>query len=279
MKRNLAVIFMINVIIACWTSYSFGGAWTAKKGTSYNKLAANYYHSDENYIEDSDRLGFPNNGEFQEYNLNYYGEYGLTDQLTLIGSFYYKKISYEDDNIELDTWGMGDVDLALKYKLLEGSIGILSAQGLVKIPELYDEDDDLPLGNGQYDYELRILYGRSLRPILPGYYNSEIGYRWRAEEPSDEFRFLAEFGMDFGKRFYGRVKLDGLLGIDDGEKSADSSGNPTISNDFDLIKLDIALGYKMTKHWGLEAAYTPSIYGQNTAAGATYTLALILQTW
>jgi hypothetical protein len=279
MKRKLGLVFVTNLIMACWASYSLGGAWTAEKGASYNRLAINYYYSEKNYIDDSDRLSFPDDGSFQDINLNYYVEYGLTDRTTFIGSLYNKWIKKEDDTVEMKTWGMGDVDLALKHKLVDNSFGVVSAQGLVKIPELYDEDDTLPLGNGQYDFELRILYGRSIRPILPGYYNAEIGYRWRAEQPSDEFRFLAEFGVDFSEKFYGRVKLDGLLGVDNGEKSVDSSGNPTISNDFDLIKLDVALGYKMTKRWGLEAAYTPSIYGQYTAAGATYTLALVLQTW
>jgi len=49
------------------------------------------------------------------------------------------------------------------------------------------------------------------------------------------------------------------------------------SNNFDLGKLDVTLGYKMNPAWGIEASYTPEIYGQNTAAGATYTLAVTYQ--
>ena len=36
----------------------------------------------------------------------------------------------------------------------------------------------------------------------------------------------------------------------------------------------MTVGYKIAPAWGLEAAYTPALYGQNTAAGATYTLAV-----
>jgi hypothetical protein len=63
----------------------------------------------------------------------------------------------------------------------------------------------------------------------------------------------------------------------DNGKHTDTSGNPTTTNNFDLGKLDTALGYKISKGWGIELGYTPEIYGQNTASGATYTLAFTYQ--
>jgi len=150
-------------------------------------------------------------------------------------------------------------------------------QALVQVPEAYDENDDLPLGNGQYDAELRLLYGRSLWPWVPGYCNLEAGYRWRAEQPSDELRYLVEVGSDLGKRFYARAKLDGTYSMDNGAHR-DESGNPAATNNFDLGKLDLTLGYRLNSSWMLEAGYAPELYGQNTSAGATYTLALAFQT-
>lgn len=279
MKTSVIITVFTSLIVLALTNQSFAGAWTREKGSSYNRLALNYYYSNKNYIENSDRVAFPNDGWFQDVNLNYYVEYGLVDRTTLIGSFYYKWIRNQDSTIRMKTYGVGDVELAAKYKMLDASFGILSAQGLIKIPELYDEDDALPLGNGQYDFEVKLLYGRSLWPHVPGYCNFEVGYRLRAEEPADEFRFVAELGLNFGQHFYGRVKADGILGADNGKTVVDISGNPSITNDFDLIKLDMAFGYKITKSWAVEAACTPSIYGENTAAGTTYTLALVMETW
>jgi hypothetical protein len=120
------------------------------------------------------------------------------------------------------------------------------------------------------------LYGRSLWPHIPGYCSFEAGYRWRLDAPSDELRYLIEFGMDFTKDFYGRIKLDGIYSVDNGSHF-DVSGNPTITNNFDLAKLDMTVGYKISKTLALEAEYTPEIYGKNTAAGATYTIALTYQ--
>ena len=54
------------------------------------------------------------------------------------------------------------------------------SRGLVKIPETYDEDDDVPLGNGEYEFEGRLLYGKSMWPVIPGYVNLEAAYRKRS---------------------------------------------------------------------------------------------------
>lgn len=252
------------------------GAWTQQKGKLYDRLALNWYYADDQFDKSGHREDFPANGTFRDYNANNYIEYGLTDRLTLINSLYFKYIEKEDDTTRMTTSGVGDIDLAAKVKLYEGRLGVISTQGLVKIPEAYDRHDPLPLGNGQYDIEVRLLYGRSLYPYIPGYYNVEAGYRWRFDAPSDEFKYLVEFGMDITKKLYGRVKLDGILSMDNGDHF-DTGGNPTTTNNFDLGKLDVALGYQFTPAWGVEAGYTPYLYGQNTAAGAMYTLALTYQ--
>lgn len=258
------------------TGTCFAGAWTMQKGKLYDRLAGNFYFADKEFNDDRERKDLANDGDFRDYNLNNYIEYGITDNITIINSIYYKSIKKDDDTSEEETSGIGDIDLAVKYKIREGSWGVLSTQALLKIPGPYDKDAALPLGNGQADVEIRLLYGRSLYPYIPGYCNFEVGYRWRFEDPSDEFRYLIEFGTDFTKKFYGRIKLDGIYSADNGEKF-DESDNPTATNNFDLGKLDMALGYKLPGGWGFEIGYTPEIYGRNTASGATYTFAVIFQ--
>lgn len=275
-KKWIACGVAAGMLLPALASVCHAGAWTQQKGKLYERLALNWYLADEEFDKSGDRRDFPANGDFSDINASNYLEYGLTDRLTLINSLCFKYIEKEDDLTRTTTYGVGDIDLGVKAKLHEGTIGVIAAQGLVKIPEAYDQDDPLPLGNGQYDLELRLLYGRSLYPRIPGYCNVEAGYRWRYGDPSDEFRYLVEFGMDFTRDLYGRVKLDGILSMDNGVH-LDPTGNPTITNNFDLGKLDVTLGYKITPAWGVEVAYTPALYGQNTAAGATYTVALTWQ--
>jgi protein XagA len=278
MTRKISTQLAVTAsLIALSATLSHAGAWTMPQGKLYDRVAANYYFADDNFGKNSKRSDFAANGKFSDLNLSNYIEYGVTDRLTAINSLAYKRIEKEDDLQERTTYGVGDIDLAARYKIHEGAAGVWSAQGTVKIPEAYDRHKALPLGNGQYDLELKALYGRSLWPYIHGYCGAEIGYRWRLDDPSDELRYLVEFGMDFSKDFYGRVKLDGITSINNGRKT-DTSGNPTTTNNFDLGKLDIALGYKFTPALGIELGYAPALYGQNTAAGATYTVAMTYQT-
>jgi hypothetical protein len=275
MKKWLFFVSSAILMVVWCYSLSFAGAWTQKRGAMYNRLVFNYYYADERFNGGGHKEDFPDHGDYRDINGNYYVEYGLTCRLTLIGSFYYKDIEYDDDRINLETYDFGDIDLAARYNLYNGRLGVFSVQGLVKIPGAYDRHDRLPLGNGQFDLEFRLLYGLSLWPYIPGYLNFEAGYRWRENDPSDEFRYLVEFGMDFFKNLYGRIKLDGILGLRNADEVVDFQGNPTATLDFDLGKLDTALGYKINPRWAVEAGFVPEIYGLNTAAGATYSLALI----
>jgi len=262
------------IIVAAGAGFCQAGAWTAEKGESYNRFALSSFYSDQNYDQDGDKKGAPSDADFRDLNLNYYLEYGVTDEATVIASLYLKYLSREDDFRKDETWGIGDIDLGLKYQLWERPGAAVSTQGLVKIPEAYDDREVLPLGDGVYDLELRLLYGQSLWRFFPGYCNFEAAYRWREGSADGQLRYLVELGSDFGKNFYGRIKLDGIEGMGDDTDVLDPEGNPSATTDFDLGKLDLALGYEIDPRWGLEVAYTPTIYGENTAAGATWGLAV-----
>ncbi len=278
MKKFLLCPLLAAFLLIISATACLAGAWTAKRNAFYEKFSFNYYYADENFGANGSHTGMPDNGKFTDYDICNYFEYGLLDNLTFINSLTYKWLYNDTDKSLTKGYGLGDVDLGVRYRLLENDrIGVVSTQLIVKIPGSYNSKDPLPLGNNQVDTEIRFLYGRSLYPWLPAYGNVEVGYRWRNGEPSDEFRYLVEFGVDITKALYGRVKLDGTLSLDNGSH-LDTSGNPTTTNNFDLGKLDITLGYKITPAWGVEFNYRPDIYGQNTAAGANYSVAVIWQT-
>lgn len=277
-NANLLLVVLLTTITCIATAdICRAGAWTMPKGKMYARVALNYYEADQNYDGDGDRIDFDNNGDFYDVNGSVYLEYGVLNRLTLIANTTYKYLEYENDDLISDSYGMGDIDVAARYLLLGSGTYALSVQGLLKIPEAYDEADDVPLGNGQFDVEFRLLYGQSLYPLIPGYCNAEVGYRFRREEPADEFRYLLELGIDMTANSYARVKLDGILGIGNEKQELDMSGNPTVTNDFDLAKLDVCIGYKISEAYGIELAYTPSVYGENTAVGTTWTIAVVFR--
>ncbi|QXE90945.1 hypothetical protein KP001_21660 [Geomonas subterranea] len=278
MKTILASLTAVVLICVFPVPSSFAGAWTAKKGGFYEKASFNFYYADKSFNPDGNRRDLANRGEFTDYNLTNYFEYGVTDELTAINSLSYKWLENDNDLSRATAHGIGDIDLGARYRLYQSdAVGVISTQLLVKIPGGYGKNDPLPLGNDQYDTEARLLWGRSLYPKLPGYANVELGYRLRAGAPSDEIRYLVEVGFDLGKNLFTRAKLDGIYSMDNGTR-VDGSGNPTTTNNFDLGKLDLTLGYQVTPSMGVELGYRPDLYGQNTAAGANYSVGLYFKT-
>ncbi len=273
MKRYYFIYVLIISLILIQTNFVFAGAWTSGQGHMYNKFALNYFNSSRQYDDDGDKHKIPFNGRFQDFNFNWYEEYGIRNDMNLITSVYYKWLKDENRYIENKSNGIADLDVGIKYNLIKNPV-VLSVQGLFKIEGPYDMQDTPSLGNGQNDFELKLLVGKSLEK-LPIYFGLEAGYRWRFEDPSDEWRLLLEVGGSY-EDFYGRLKIDSIISA----RNADERNQMTISNismtpQFDLTKLDMTIGYNIDKKWAVEASYTPMIYGENTTSGSTLSAAVI----
>ncbi len=312
-QRRLCGVCSFLFLLLLWqVSDALAGAWTMKKRSMYNRFAFNYYHTTRIYRSQGDSVAMSMSGRFIDRNWNWYEEYGLTDRITLISSLYYKWLDYRDSYVSRESYGIGDAEVGAKYLIWRGPV-VVSLQGLFKYGELY-EGDDPPLGNGQNDFELRLLLGRSLWPF-PAYCGLEAGYRWRAGAPADEVRALFEIGANFTKKFYARIKLDATIGVGNGDVSSAAtpqlpvgSGpdatslfskgatppplpgsaaeiaekvssltetNPNIASEFHLLKADVVIGYQLENGTGFEIGYAPTLWGENTSKGAIYSVAFI----
>ncbi len=251
------------------SSTTYAGAWTLEQGKVYNKLAVNYFEADDTFGQG--QAGFE---EFSDFTLNYYVEAGITDRLTFIGQVPLRRSTNEVVGDSTDNSGIGDVDLGLRYNFINSG-WVFSGQALYKAPFLYDEDDDLPLGNGQSDFEFRLLLGRSLYPY--GYFGVEAAYRFRAEEPSDEIRYLVEYGFDLTSKTYLRAKLDIIEAVDDTDVLITTDGNPQFPNAFDLTRYEASAGYKINDKSSFEVTYTGSISGDNILDGDAIQIGFVYQ--
>ena len=255
-------------------SHAFAGAWTAKKGDTYLKGALNYF-------ETSNRFG-PEDGfeNFRNSNFNVYLEYGVQDNLTFFATGSLSDLENQSDGIETSGTGVGDIDIGLRYRLIDGPV-IVSVQGLFKAPYLYDEDSELPLGNGQEDFEGKVLFGKSFGAY--GYGGLELGYRFRTDDPVDEFRFLVEYGFDLNDRTYLRTKLDSIIAAQSSDVDTGLGGaitpeaalNPQLPLEFDLGRLEYTAGYKFTDRIAGEITGTTAVYGDNTLKGTNIQVALV----
>ena len=258
------------------------GAWVGEKGSGYLKLGYAQYTANDTF---GDSNGFD---EFEGTNISLYGEYGLGHQFALYGSLLYQDIEqsiFDSNNRNASTiattdanTGFSDIEVGLKYQWLSGPV-VLSTSFLVKLPYLYDEDDSLPLGNGQEDYEVRVLAGKSLNQY--GYFGVEAGYRLRTDAPSDEYRYLLEYGFSASESLYFRTKLDGTKSVKNADTTRTQNGtNLALASEFDIAKLELTAGWNFEKaadtadRWGIEFTYTDDVDGENTLDGQSFQLGL-----
>ena len=292
---------------------ALAGAWCAPQGAFYGKLSMNRYTTDSTFTSDGDRERIANGGKFYDSNINFYGEYGLLDRLTLSCSLPYKWL-------QSGTWnsttvndqvhrqhatkhynGPGDWEAGLKFGLIkEPFVG--SVQFLYKNAALYTSREKVLPGNNQSDYEIRLLAGKSLWPLPGGYCGVEAGYRFRSKAPSDEFKYLFEFGMTLFGPLSLRLKLDGTKSMHNADKvsapkqqrsayidettgqvivaqnttvTGAASSNPSLGLQYDLGKLETTLCYQLTERWSREVSYTTYPYGKNISPGRMYSIGIV----
>ena len=263
-KNTLTALSLFAALAGANTAHA--GAWVPAEGVGYLKLGFADYQADK-FRGTNDNFG-----EFKGQNTSFYGEHGLGNNWAVYGSLLYQSLEQTDSQgIRSSTSGFGDTELGVRYQW-QAQPFVLSTSFLVKLPYLYDEDDAFPRGNGQEDYELKVLLGKSLNSY--GYVGAEFGYRLRSGAPSDEYRYLLEYGVDLTPNVYFRTKLDGVLSADNADTHNVFGENLSITPEFDSGKLELTTGYKLESNWGLEFTFTREVYGDNILEGNSFQLGL-----
>jgi len=144
-SKSRVALIAVPLVFTLLPLQSQAGAWVAKKGASYNKIGVSDYSATEFFG------GNPDLGEFEGSSISYYGEWGLGNNWGVFTSLLYQDITQSDSSgTTIENDGLGDIDIGVKYQW-QAEPFVLSTQLLAKLPYLYDEDDALPLGNGQED--------------------------------------------------------------------------------------------------------------------------------
>ncbi len=217
-KRRLMILLMF--VSSIFLSGEAFSAWTQPKGHSYNQLTLSYFKTTKKFTtierDDDNRVTsttvrpyIDEAEEFTSTKVTYYGEYGITDNLTAIASVLYDWQRSNDtmNNAGEDgPRGVGDIDLGVRRNIsnnLFGSGALMSVEGKVKIPEAYEYGHpfrELSLGQGQYDATLALVFGKG---FSKGYGVVNIGYKFRFEndeydpitfKPSDQIKMTVNGG-------------------------------------------------------------------------------------
>ncbi len=315
-KMMLAIVVMLLTGSLFMSDTTFA-AWTQAKGHSYHQLSLSYYVTDEIFttvrstfdvVKEIDTINGiggterENQDKFESYTISYYGEYGITDILTIFASVPWKRVTSMDDK-DVPT-GIGDIDLGLRYNLTKNLFGsglLMSVQGTVKIPEAYSYGyykTNQNLGTGQYDTTLAVLLGKG---FSKGYAWLNVGYMYRFENnefdplifrPSDQVKILIGGGYPILPPLSLRGFVNWTTSVGNASVSRELIGSSFLKVDKGyleehvLIKSELALEPNFLNIWvdlaldlnpkkQIVLSYSRDVAGKDYSLGETFILAFV----
>ena len=162
-------------------------AFTQEKGHGRVITSAIYSHSDRGFNDDAHSINIPNYDQYEVYLI---GEYGVTDDLTLLLTPSLRDVEVRGAS---DSHGLGYTDVGARYRVVRGDNYLLSFQGLVRIPGMKRRDILAQVGQTDAEYEARaqgaVTFGRG------SFVNVEGAYRLRAGDPPNDFHLDATLGI------------------------------------------------------------------------------------
>ncbi|XEA90186.1 hypothetical protein AB3X10_18805 [Xanthomonas sp. DAR 80977] len=264
----------------------FAGAWVQDEGAALAILKASHSDGGAVYNSHGQSQNFPDAGRSRQDQLNFYAEYGLSADLTLVGNFYFSKVGYRNDSGYGDqhTTGWADQEIGLRYRLdPDGRDG--PWQGAVQVLALIpgygrqgaDDRDHPALGQGDYGAELRYSVGRGYRAgSRDGYVDLGAAVRLRGGDSADEARLDISSGLALAPRWMliGELNVIQGLGNGNGPNPVYAPGTPIRGNNYDLTKLQASLLHTLPGGTQLQLGYQQPVAGRNTGgAGGPFVAA------
>jgi hypothetical protein len=258
------------------------GAWLQQPAGWYANTTMLLFLSQEFYDLQGRRQPLGSSGEFEDFGVYFYLEYGLTNTLTFLASAPYKRLTYRSTTVFNRSSGVGDLYFGVKYGLATQPY-VLSVQFGLKLAPGYEATPERlmgapPLGDGQTDFDLRLLAGQSILSYR-AYYSLDLGYRARAGAPVDEVLYSIEFGYNLSRpllgmfKFYGvRALAEGVGLVDPGRRGEGSLISTGQVEDF--AKGQVQLVYRASRLVQVSLLWEQILFGRNTAAGTTVGISL-----
>ena len=213
---QLRKIFVLHLMV--WSSVIFflpdlaaQSAWTQKKGDFFAKAYVNYGRSDKFFTLPGNELETTN---FTQVTYGLYGEYGITDRLTLlVDGPIVRSQSFE--STETIT-AIGDLPIGVKYGILQKkfpvSVSFVADIPIAKANNFAQNLDglgeiNLPAGDGEWNFLTTLAASHSFKTFeLPTYLSLYATYNYRTEfeglDLNDQIRFGISGGIQILNRFW-----------------------------------------------------------------------------
>lgn len=277
-------LLLFIILVIGDTSSALAGPWPQRKGQGFYKLGFSHVRANT-YIEpNGNRIEIPT---LADYTASLYGEYGLSDRLTVVAYIPFfqrltlnRQVGRETGNVFFDgaeTTRMADSDIGLRFGLFQrggtvGSIGITAGLPLGDT----GHPNGLYTGDGEFNQHLSLGIGHSFYPI-PAYVAVQAGYNHRTRGFSDEARFEAEAGYTLASRLTVIAKLRGLEPMRNGDSATTGGTGGLYGNNQRYLLYALELAYAPMERYGVSVSVAGATRGQNILSAPAFSAGVFLR--
>ena len=251
---SLCTILFVSLILT--SPGANAAAWLAETGAQYHFNAFHYYETSSFTSQDGVSSATALYRKYESINLS---EYGFSDSLTLGAKYGY---IYASQTGTGTSKGLTDPEVLARFGIWKNSKNIISIQPSIKIP-LGNANKDRPFSTGEYDAEIRLLWGSSFLDARQSFFNLETAYKIRGGNNPDEIKVDATGGTYLASKTMALAQLF----------STASAGHEAISittrnpSDFYTQKLELSLVQKVKKNLSIQMGVYGEIFNENSARG------------
>lgn len=281
-------------------------AWTQVAGEGQLIFNFSGYSSSAYYDENSSSNS--SSIKFTKFEINPFFEFGITENLTVginptIQNWNFEKEVATDIIYDFRQCGvfngiegsnvnafMMDAEIFARQKIYSNDNFVFSLQPLVKLPCVLYSNGVFIIAEDTVDFEIRALGGYGFKwepdislegvkiPFAGQYHfiNTELAYRKRNEQFSDQIRFDATIGMRPRKDYLILGQLFSTFSTED-EPIRGFFGNEGLfveKDDYYSVKLQTSLVKQMTNSTAIQFGVFKEVLGKNAGDGIGATVSL-----
>ncbi len=242
--------------------YSSGGSaqsgWTKPKGELFSRIGYQYFSSDQYYNLAGNKI---QTSQYKQHTISLYGEYGLTDRLTILLDWPVFKSHRFETSESVEGWG--DIKAGLKYAIAKKipvsfsiipEIPIARANRYASNLSNPDFNINLPTGDGEFNVFNVLAISASLYP-LPIYFNLFAAYNLRTKYENLKLSDQMLYGLELGGKVFDIAWLKGAIKM----QNTPSTGTTEVSfvrgEGTEYSSLNLGVYVPVFSGWGIDVNY------------------------
>ncbi|MFZ5863927.1 MAG: hypothetical protein ACOYXR_13940 [Nitrospirota bacterium] len=255
--RRPALGAALGLIVIAMASPAWAGPWTVAEGEAVVSMTYIQTEFDRFYNVDRERRTLPGPIRHRDAVLTLtYGFIEDWDAAIQVSRYDAERLFPGNEAAQS---GLGDSRFGIKHLVYHGAIDV-AAQAGIKLAGRYDADVIHSPGDGQTDFEARVLGGKFWDRA---FVDLEAAYRLRLGPVSDEYEILLDAGYAITSWLHGRL-FSRLVDARTGVGSTDDPNVELRLTEEDTLSLGGAISLRLLSGLELTLQYTTVVAGRNT---------------